>query len=100
MLAEIRDAGLPEPVREFRFSPKRKFRADFAWVDTDPPLVVEIHGGTHTGGRHTRGYGIKSDSEKINLLALMGFRYLQFTGDMVREGAAINTLKEVFKEEQ
>lgn len=91
-----RVSNLPEPVREFRFAPLRKWRADFAFVDQK--LLVEIEGGIWTGGRHTRGSGYEKDAEKYNAATVLGFRVLRFTGDMVKSGAAIETVIEALKE--
>lgn len=71
---------LPEPVREYKFLKKRRFRFDYAF-----PLVrvaVELEGGTFSGGRHVRGKGYASDCEKYNLATLAGWKVLRFTSDM------------------
>jgi very-short-patch-repair endonuclease len=48
MLAlHIRAVGLPEPKREYRFYPKRMWRADFAWPNEK--LLVEYEGGIFLG---------------------------------------------------
>jgi len=39
----IRVNGLPEPEREYRFHPRRKWRFDAAWPDAK--LAVEVEGG-------------------------------------------------------
>ena len=83
----IKAAGLPEPEREFRFHPSRKYRFDFAWPDL--MLAVETEGGTWTAGRHTRGKGFESDCRKYNQASLAGWVLLRFTGDMIRSGEAL-----------
>ena len=60
-------AGLPEPVREFKFHPTRRWRFDFAWPDHK--VAAEVEGGTWTGGRHTRGSGFEKDCHKYNAAA-------------------------------
>lgn len=87
---------LPEPTREHRFAPPRRWRFDFAWIDR--LIAVEIEGGVWTGGRHTRGSGFESDAEKYNTAALMGWKVFRFTGGMVKSGAAIATVIEAMKE--
>lgn len=87
--------GLPQPIREFPFYVGRKFRFDFAWLDER--IAVEIEGGTRANGRHNRHDGFERDCEKYNLAVLDGWRVLRFTGEMVRDGRAINFVKEVFR---
>jgi len=95
---QIRAVGLPEPEREARFHPVRRWRADFLW--REPYMIlVEVHGGTWQMGRHSRGAGFRNDAEKENSATLMGYRVFKFTTGMVKEGAAIQTLERAFKEE-
>jgi hypothetical protein len=42
MAWQIRVAGLPEPVRELKFHPVRRWRADFAWPDHPIPPQVSF----------------------------------------------------------
>ena len=71
--------GVPSPEREHRFHPKRKFSFDFAWVDKK--VAVEIEGGIHRGGRHTRGSGYQKDMEKYNEGQILGWVILRFSYD-------------------
>ncbi len=83
LVGMCRQAGLPEPVPEFRFHATRKWRADYAW-----PLhrvLVEIDGGAWTGGRHTRGAGFIADMEKLNAAALLGFHVLRYTPQQLKQ---------------
>jgi very-short-patch-repair endonuclease len=86
LLASMRLAGLPEPEREFRFHPTRKWLLDFAWPAR--MLAVEIEGGIYRGGGHTTVAGIKRDIDKSNALTMLGWRLLRFHGDQVRSGEA------------
>ena len=93
---QMQFVGLPTPEREYRFAPPRRYRADFAYpVKT---LLIEVEGGTWTGGRHSRGQGFENDCEKYNLATIMGFRILRFTGDMIKSGLALRTIEEVLNE--
>lgn len=92
MLAQIRAAGLAEPVCEHRFLPGRRFRLDFAWPEQR--LGVEVHGGVWTHGRHTRGAGFARDREKMNYAVMAGWRVLEFISDDVRTGAALGWIEE------
>ncbi len=92
---QCRDAGLPEPVAEFRFDAVRRWRFDFCW----PELMVacEVDGGIYTEGRHTRGAGFEKDMEKLNAAAAAGYCVLRFTPDQVKTRVAINELEPVLR---
>lgn len=85
-LVTCRQLGLPEPEREFRFAPPRRWRADFAWPTLR--VLVEIEGGIWTGGRHTRGSGFEADMAKYNAAALAGWTVLRFGGTAIKSGNA------------
>lgn len=87
----IKVAKLPLPEREYKFHVKRKWRFDFAWPELK--IAAECEGGTWTRGAHSRGQHYASDCEKYNEAALLGWRVLRFTTDMVKDGAALKTLK-------
>lgn len=72
-----RTGGLPEPIREFRFAPPRRWRFDYAWPEMN--LALEIEGGAWTGGRHTRGAGFVKDIDKYNAATIKGWRLLRST---------------------
>lgn len=84
---QLRVGKLPAPVREHRFHPTRKWRLDFAWPARQ--IAVEIHGGIWTGGRHTTGKGFSEDCVKLAEAALLGWRVIPVTGDMVKDGRAL-----------
>jgi very-short-patch-repair endonuclease len=71
---------LPEPVREYRFHPTRKWRFDWAYPDVK--LAIECDGGKWAphGGRHNT----TGDREKLNEAARLGWRILRFDGDMLK----------------
>lgn len=80
------------PDREFQFHPVRKWRFDFAF-----PLQkvgIECEGGIWVNGAHNRGAHFTSDCEKYNTAALMGWRVLRFTADMVNRGVALQMIRE------
>lgn len=76
-----RQLGGPELEREYRFHPKRKWRADFAHPRA--LVLIEVEGGTWTHGRHNRGAGYRGDCIKYNHAALLGYRVFRFTADML-----------------
>lgn len=84
---QVRAAGLPEPEREVRFHPTRRWRLDFTW--REQMIALEIEGGTHVRGRHTRGKGFEKDCEKYAEAALLGWTVIRVTGEMVQDGRAI-----------
>lgn len=62
--------------REFQFHPSRKWRFDFA--DPARKIAVEIDGGVFVRGRHSRGAGYRSDCEKLNAAAALGWRVFKY----------------------
>lgn len=100
LLAQIHAAELPEPVRELRFHPPRKWRLDFSWPDKK--VAVEVEGGLYArrkdgsiGGGHQSPSGFANNIEKYNALALDGWLLLRFTRAMIEDGTAIETLETV-----
>ncbi len=76
-------ASIEQPVTEYRGISGRRFRFDFAWLLAK--VVVEIDGGTFSGGRHTRGKGFANDCEKQNLAVSQGWAYLRLTPQMMKQ---------------
>jgi len=79
------------PTPEYRFSPHRKWRAD--WAFPEQRVLVEFEGGIWTKGAHTRGKHFESDCQKYNTAALMGYTVLRFTHDQVKSGYAIRAIE-------
>jgi len=50
---------------------------DFAWPKYK--LALEVEGGVHTNGRHTRGAGFMKDMEKYNEMTRLGWRLIRTT---------------------
>lgn len=84
MRFHLQAMGLPF-VTEHRFC-KRMWRFDFAIPEL--MIAIECEGGIFTNGRHTRGRAYESDMEKYNAAALLGWRVLRFSGDMIKNGYA------------
>jgi very-short-patch-repair endonuclease len=87
---QIAAAELPEPVREYRFHPVRRWRFDFAWPGC--LVAAEVEGGQWVNGRHVRGGGFEGDAEKYNEAALLGWTVFRFTRQMVERGDALRYL--------
>lgn len=71
-----------EYVREYKFIPGRRFRADFYLPAIN--CLVEIEGGIWGVGRHNRGAGYIKDCDKYNLATLHGYKLLRFTTEHVK----------------
>jgi len=96
-LEQVKAAGFPDPEREYRFHPVRKWRVDFYWGEKDTrsfPVAVEVEGGTFLKkSRHTSGVGFEKDCEKYNEMALANIVLLRVTGKHVRDGRALEWLR-------
>ena len=78
--------------RELMLIPKRRFRFDFLLAGD---LIIEVEGGTWSGGRHTSGVGFRSDCQKYNMALELGYRVLRYTTDMVTRGEAIEQVERI-----
>ena len=81
-----RVAGGPPLEREVRFHTSRRWRADFAHLESR--TLIEIEGGIYLagGGRHNRGGGYAKDAEKYLEAALAGWRVLRLTAVQLEIG--------------
>lgn len=103
--------GIPEPIKEYRFHPERKWRFDGAWVEQK--LAVEIDGGVYgrevycnhcggkvtrtlkdgrtisirEGGRHNTGQGFEEDRRKWAAAVALGWRIIGITSGMIEDGS-------------
>lgn len=75
--------GGPALEREYRFHPTRKWRADFAHVESR--TLIEVEGGIYIagGGRHNRAAGFVADLEKYLTAALDGWRVLRLAEPLI-----------------
>lgn len=96
-LLQVRSAGLPEPEREFRFHPTRKWRFDFCWPEAK--IAVEVEGGVFMRGKggHTSITGITRDMDKINLAQLLGWRVLRFHAKHIDDDEAIPMVRQMLE---
>ena len=92
----IKVAGLPAPVKEYKFHNVRRWKFDFAYPDHK--IAIECEGGTWTQGRHTRGSGFAGDCEKYNTAAMLGWRVFRFTSEMIKTGTALGVIEELLNE--
>lgn len=91
LVFQIKASGLPEPQREVRFHPTRRWRFDLAWPDI--MLAVEVDGGVHINGRHNRGKGYENDLEKFGAAMELGWSVYRCSSGMVSRGKAIATIE-------
>jgi len=95
LAAQMCIAGLPEPARELKFCPWRKFRFDLAYSDL--LWAFEINGAIWQQGRHSRGSGLIKEYEKLNLAQSLGWRVYQFSTDQVTSGYALAFIEKELK---
>lgn len=70
-------------TREFRFNENRKFRFDFAHLETK--TAIEINGGIWIKSYHTYGNGLIQNYEKNNLAITKGWSVFQLSPEMITE---------------
>jgi len=88
-------SGIPTPVEEHRFHPKRKWRFDFSWPDNR--VALEVQGGIWGGGRHSRGAAMLKEWEKLNTAATLGWRILYCQPCDLCMSDTLETIKEALK---
>jgi len=80
----------PELEKEYKFCPGREWRSDYrigGWL-------IELEGGVHSGGRHTRAKGFIEDCFKYNMAAMLGYRVIRIATGM----ATAHYLEQIIKE--
>lgn len=82
--------------QEYQFHPDRKWRLDFAIPYLK--IGVEVHGGVHTRGRHTRGTGFTGDREKMNEALILGWAILEVTPAHIKAGKAAAWVERLIKQ--
>ena len=90
---QLRVTKTLKPVHDYRFSPPRRWRFDFAWPSKK--VAVEVEGGSWVAGRHVRGQGFEQDCKKYNAAVLAGWKVLRCTGKMVESGECLASVERV-----
>ena len=86
LIFQLHALGAPEPTREHRFHPQRRWRFDLAWIDKK--IAVEVEGGVYINGRHSRGAGYENDLDKLNAAQRLGWKVYRYTGKKIKSGEA------------
>ena len=95
-LQQVRALKIEGVLIEYKFHPVRRWRFDFCFPRSNPPLAVEIEGGTWMQkSRHTSSTGFEGDCIKYAEALKLGWRVLRVTGDMVKDGRAIKYVEEL-----
>jgi very-short-patch-repair endonuclease len=80
-------ADLPALKTEYRFHPVRRWRFDYCIPEYK--IAIELEGGVHSGGRHTRGKGFIEDCYKYNAATCLGYRVLRYTSEHLKNPLAV-----------
>ncbi len=73
-----RELGGPALVEEHKFHPVRKWRFDFAHLESK--TAIELEGGVGNKSRHTATAGYIKDCEKYNTATALGWRVFRIPG--------------------
>lgn len=93
---QIKEAALPEPVRQHKFWPGRQFAFDFAWPEVN--LALEVEGGLGNPRSGHRSYnGIHRDIKKGNEALLLGWRVLRVTTTDVNEKKVVELIRRAMR---
>jgi very-short-patch-repair endonuclease len=71
----------PPLEREYRFHHERRWRADFAHLESR--CLIEVEGGIWVNGRHNRAAGFNADLEKYLEASLAGWRVFRLGPDQI-----------------
>ena len=91
----LRRTGIPEPVREYRFAPGRRWAFDFAWVEE--MVALEVDGLLRRGGRHQSFDGFLRDCEKMEAALRLGWRVYRVPGPWIARGSRVVWRREVIE---
>jgi hypothetical protein len=83
---------VPPFTREHYFAIGRRWAFDLAWPMLKVALEYEGNTWVAGGSRHNTGAGFRSDVDKYNHAAMLGWCVIRVTADMVRDLAYLDTL--------
>ncbi len=87
LAAQIKEAALPEPERDYRFHPLRGWRVSFAF--TEAFIICDVP---------ARGRSRDADYGKQNAAVLAGWIYLRVTSLMIEDGRALAYIERALEE--
>ena len=90
MAIDLALSKLPPAVRQYRYLPDRKFRADFAWPDR--MVALEVDGAVH----RIKGSFNKS-FERAYLLQLAGWTVLHVGREQIISGQALSWIENIYR---
>ena len=90
---QLRAVKVTDYETEYRFSAPRRWRFDIAWPSK--MLALEIEGGVHSRGRHTRPIGYEKDCEKYNSALVLGWHVLRVTSKHISSGEALSWVEDM-----
>jgi len=81
------NAGGPKLDEEYKFHPKRRWKADFRTESPHGPVQIEVEGGIWLGrfARHTNPVGYQNDCEKYNEATIMGIKVIRLAGKLIND---------------
>lgn len=82
-------------VKEYRFHPIRRWRADYAILKHK--ILIEVEGGVWVYGRHNQASGFIKDMEKYNTATSMGWSILRVTPKELMTDNTLELIKETIK---
>lgn len=95
---QLKAAGLKGFVRQYRYAPPRKLRADFAFLLPPPSsLLVWCDGGVYARQAHGSRTGILKDMERANEAAFNRWYTILVTPQMIKNGVALSIIERFFK---
>lgn len=92
LYTRLEQHGLPLGEGQVRIVEGRQFAWDRAW--RSEKVAVEVQGGLHINGAHSRGAGVERDCLKQSLAAALGWRCLPISKAMIESGEAIRLIRQ------
>lgn len=95
-----RGLGGPELKLEFVFHPERRWRADFAHIESR--TLIEIEGGIYIngGGRHNRAAGFIADADKYLAAFLAGWSVVRLTEKQITAANIERLIRHISEHQQ
>ena len=90
--SQMQEAGLVGFVREYQAIEGRRFKWDFAFVEDR--LLIEVQGAVWVKGGHSTGVGITRDCEKFSIASANKWFTIPVTTDHVKNGKALEWIKQ------